>query len=106
MEANENIWMFSFSSDQIKLLDIASIKKFIEDAFQIYKVKYDQIGGVFYCWYDEMAAQLRFGSVSSKHKRLPFRCDFQLVDDIELILQNMFRSDDESSILRIWTKKL
>lgn len=42
---------------------------------------------IFYLWFDRMASQLRFNLISDVHEKLPFQCDFEILDNIDSIIE-------------------
>jgi hypothetical protein len=82
-EAQKNQWGFSVTSEEATALSTSDIETFIS---AVVRARCDALlqrdvprgTMTFYCWFDEMAAQLRFSIVSAKRDALPFGCD--LVD--------------------------
>lgn len=86
VEARQNMWSFSLTPDQIGTLKTDDVVQFIE---AIITSRSEQINKrhlpkmVIYCWYDEMANQLRFSMVSVRNGvKLPFRCPVNSTDSI------------------------
>jgi hypothetical protein len=82
-EARKNQWSFAVTSEEAEALTTNDIEAFIStvvvarcDALKQRDVLHGTM--TFYCWYDEIASQLRFSIVSVKRDALPFDCD--LVD--------------------------
>jgi len=79
-EARENQWSFGVTPEDAAIMTIGDIEDFIS---AVVRARSDslKIDGTpcgmmtFYCWFDEMASQLRFSIVSAKRDALPFACD-------------------------------
>lgn len=79
-EAIGNMWSFSITQEQAACISCADVESFIEAVVaqrsrHLSSRKSPPM--LFYCWHDEMAAQLRFSLVSEVHDRLPFRCKIE-----------------------------
>ena len=70
-EANSNLYTFGISDFDDKP---EAIFLFIKECLKVYELKSFKTRMNFYCWYDEMANQLRISSVSTSHGKLPFQC--------------------------------
>ena len=47
-------------------------------------------GGRFYIWYDAMVGQIRVGYMFDVLKSLPFKCNLNIVDSIDNIVNDVF----------------
>ena len=134
IEARNNLWSFSISSDQIQGLTKFDVTVFLEDVIesrrqQIIQQFSGQHSMIFYCWHDEQAGQLRFSLVSVSHGCLPFHAHVEVRDKLEYIAERFLLSPyheglpidefkpqvEESSqgigtrlpkTLQVWTKRL
>jgi hypothetical protein len=79
-EARKNQWSFSVTSEEATALSTSDIEAFVSAVVRARcdaLLQHDVPRGTmtFYCWFDEMASQLRFSIVSAKRDALPFSCD-------------------------------
>jgi hypothetical protein len=84
-EANANMVSFSISDELMESLSEKELSDFILECSIIYGQKTNGIPTTFYCWYDDMAFQIRIGCVSKQHKKLPFSCKLEPTDLSNLI---------------------
>ncbi|WP_447077449.1 hypothetical protein [Shewanella algae] len=84
-EANANMVSFSISDEMMESLTEEELSDFIFECSKVYAQKANGIPTTFYCWYDDMAFQIRIGCVSKKHGRLPFSCKLEPTDLSNLV---------------------
>ncbi|MCG9736582.1 hypothetical protein L1D32_00155 [Shewanella insulae] len=84
-EANTNMVSFSLSDEMMDSLTEEEISDFIIKCSNVYAQKTNGILTIFYCWYDDMAFQIRIGCVSKKHGKLPFSCKLEPTDLSNLV---------------------
>jgi hypothetical protein len=96
VEARANQWSFSISPEQAKILQPYQIVHFIttimearEDVLRRHKANHAMI---FYCWFDDQAAQLRLSVVSAHHGILPFGCRLRYTTELGEIVDHFLRS--------------
>lgn len=89
-EAIENMFTLSFSPEELCDLEKDAVVKCLNDCRQLISKKWE-VPFVFYCWYDDMAGQIRFSSVSKMHGSLPFKCSIKQENCIERIVDELFR---------------
>lgn len=94
-EARKNQWSFSITSEEGTALSTSEIETFISTVVRarcdaLLRRQVPRGTMTFYCWFDEMASQLRFSIVSAKRGALPFGCD--LVDAPLLGIASAFLS--------------
>jgi len=82
--ARENQWSLFISKTEYDDLTMEKLVDFLEGAYFALKEKWHE-GFVFYSWFDAMAGQLRFSSVSARHKKLPFNRKLIIIDDAEVL---------------------
>ena len=95
-EAMANQWSFSITEEQAKELSVQTILNFMNDIIDAREQAIlKQFGGMhpmfFYCWHDEMAAQLRFSLVSAE-KRLPFSSEINIEQELSKIIESFLSS--------------
>jgi hypothetical protein len=69
------------------------LKKFFQKVFknreeQLLKSESPQ-DLIFYVWFDWQSARLHFSLISDFNNLLPFECEIQIVDEIEIILEEL-----------------
>ncbi len=79
VEARENQWSFSLTADEAAGMAVQDVEDFIlavvhARSASLLQNPLPRGGMTFYCWFDEMACQLRFSIVSAKRDGLPFAC--------------------------------
>ena len=84
-EANANMVSFSISDEMMESLIEDELSDFILECSNIYAKKTNEVPTTFYCWYDDMAFQIRIGCVSKKHGKLPFSCKLEPTELSNLI---------------------
>lgn len=53
---------------------------------------------IYYSWFDEQAAQLRFNLINGNHKALPFGAEIQLIEDESYIVDAFLTSSHHEGI--------
>jgi len=92
----KNMWVLSFSLTAINEIHAQDLIKFVAKFLEKKRQEITQKGIaspiVFYMWFDEMAAQLRFNTIIAFNKKLPFGCKVDIVDSPEPIIQDFLAS--------------
>jgi hypothetical protein len=94
-EIRNNLWCISASQDEINQLTVQDWETFF---VAIMENRSRQIresgksGMIFYMWFDEQAAQIRFCLISAFHEQLPFGNTIELVDQPEIIIEQFMNS--------------
>ena len=95
-EIAENMWAILFDHHAIETISVRDLMDFVFFLLKKRKQQVSQIGVtnpvVFYMWFDEMAAQLRFNIISAFNSKLPFGCQLELVYSPESILEDFLAS--------------
>lgn len=95
-EMLKNMWVLSLDHDLQKALKIDDLIQFIIKLLENKNKQLKQLGIVcpviFYMWFDEMAAQLRFNIISDFNDELPFECKISIISDPISILENFLYS--------------
>jgi hypothetical protein len=94
-EAEANMWSFSLTSEQAAAIAPDQVEMFIREVAEAGSKQIDALGCgsmLFYCWHDEMAAQLLFSLVSTSHAILPFGCPIERVADLGLVVRDFLSS--------------
>jgi len=89
-EIANNMRRISSNKELIKTLTINDYKDFFNKVIQNRR---DQVinstlkhGVIFYLWFDQLACQLRFNLISDLHKKLPFQCDLEILEQMDDII--------------------
>lgn len=93
-EIDSNMWCLSLSDTYTPNASELNffLNRFFEE-LQIRIHKKQLIGPiVFYLWFDALASQLRFNVISNTDKRLPFGCDYQIVETPDCIIDNFLKA--------------
>ncbi|MCB2379519.1 hypothetical protein LGH70_18120 [Hymenobacter sp. BT635] len=101
-EAQHNQHSLSLTANQAQQLTIEDLRQLI---LRIVAAKREQLrtqrgNGYpmqFYCWHDELAAQLRFSLVAAQ-AALPFGCKVRLVPDLSTILASFLSAHHPEEI--------
>lgn len=95
-ETEENMWILSLDPQAIKNVAKKDLENF---ASCLLKKRKEQLleqnivcPVIFYMWFDEMAAQLRFNMISDFNKKLPFGCSIEIVNSPQIILEEFVQS--------------
>ena len=94
-EAEANMWSFSLTSEEAAAIAPDQVEMFIREVAEARSEQIEALDSgsmLFYCWHDEMAAQLRFSLVSTSHATLPFRCPIERVADLGLVVRDFLSS--------------
>ncbi len=102
-EGQSNLWSFTLPSDDASARDHKIIERFIEQVIDarcsVLRERGAPSGSMrFYCWHDEMAAQLRFSLVSACHEKLPFGCIVDPVPELVRIVESFVSSPNHAGI--------
>jgi len=104
-EANEHLITFDVSESELAAWGKESVNNFILGCRDVYASKTNAVPMQFYCWFDELASQLRISAVSSRHNKLPFRCKLNLCELPEMV-QGLFNNDcglyNTNTKLNVW----
>lgn len=96
-EPIENMWSFSATSGQAQQMSVRDVQTFLEGIIQAHEHQLLITYGIshpmlFYCWFDELAVQLRLSLISATHQSLPFGCRVNIVNDIQCIISKFLTS--------------
>lgn len=94
-EALSNTRYISFSSEELLNIGKEELTLFLERMKSSELAKWETNGCIFYCWFDDMARQIRFSTIAGKWRKLPFRCNVKLVNEIKMIIDIAFLYTDE-----------
>jgi hypothetical protein len=101
-ETAENMWWLSVDPDAAKAISINDLVEFVNSLIQKKTQQIMEAGVIhsvlFYMWFDEMAAQLRFNIISDLGKKFPFDCRVEILDSPELILEDFLASHYHAGI--------
>jgi hypothetical protein len=89
-EAQGNMWSFSLTPEQAAVIAPDQIEAFVQEVVAARGKQLSALGSesmLFYCWHDEMAAQLRFSLVSTSHAILPFSRPIERVADLDSVVR-------------------
>lgn len=91
-----NMWAISIDPDILHTLSINNFIEFIDTLLKKRILQLSQLNSscpvVFYLWFDEMAAQLRFNIISNFNEKLPFECNIEIIDSALPILKDFLES--------------
>ncbi len=88
-----NVHAYTEDFAQIVMLDelVAFVRRLIKERCkQLAGLNVDS--ALFYLWFDEQAAQLRFNIISDIHASLPFQCATRKIGDVTPILEQLLSS--------------
>ncbi len=95
-ETLDNMWAISIDPDILHALTINNLLEFIDTLLKKRILQLSQLNAscpaIFYLWFDEMAAQLRFNIISDFNESLPFECDIEIIDSVLPILEDFLKS--------------
>jgi len=95
-ETSTNMWAISIAPRMLKNISIDYLLEFIRIllANKVKQLSLSKISCpvIFYMWFDEMTAQLRFNIISNLDHKLPFGCHLNITDSTHLILKNFLQS--------------
>jgi len=102
-EARKNLWTFSLTEQQAQELKPEEVLHFLQTVISARERLITERFGhqhpmVFYCWFDELAAQLRFSLVSACHNQLPFKSRVNLVVELIFIVESFLASSYHNGI--------
>ncbi len=83
-EAQENMMSFGVPDGSMDTLSPEAVRNFISGCSSAFAKNNSDIPMSFYCWYEELALQIRVGCVSKHHGKLPFRCAVEICSIEEL----------------------
>jgi hypothetical protein len=110
-EIKNNCWSISISDEIANECTIEELKSFLKDVKadrrkQLRKAN-DQVGLIYYVWFDEQAGQLRFNFINAKHNKLPFRAPLTFVDKEEVILSNYLnRQQADGETVKVYIESI
>lgn len=76
IQANENCYSYSFSTEDLNTLTVEELDNFIKKHENLY-MEESNYNVIFYCWFDELADQLRISGISKRFNSLAFGCDIK-----------------------------
>lgn len=101
-ETTVNMWALSIDFCVTKIILVNDLADFV---FSLLQKRSQQIAkqgvyhsAIFYMWFDEMAAQLRFNIVSDINQKLPFECQLEVVNSLQPILEEFLTSHYHAGI--------
>lgn len=101
-ETSANMWAISIGDTIIKHMSTDKLLKFTDSLLSKKKQQLSElnISGpvIFYMWFDEMAAQLRFNIISKSSEKLPFGCEVNNINSPNSIVQAFLKSQQNSEI--------
>jgi hypothetical protein len=91
LEIQTNMWRISLDGDLVNEITIADFNQFIYRIIHNRQVQINnsdnEHGMIFYLWFDWMASQLRFNLISDINEQLPFNCEVESIEDLDIILK-------------------
>jgi hypothetical protein len=100
-EIQVNTYCISLTQAQINGLSVDNLSQYILELEDCRRKQFqkepNKVGMIFYCWFDEMAAQLRIGTVSKFHSKLPFGCELRYVS-LDQIVSSILNSQYHDGI--------
>lgn len=101
-EISKNCWSISAEQviiDQLSVKDLAEVIKLIKDnrTKQLSECELE-IELIFYMWFDEQAAQLRFNLINSNHQELPFGAKVNFVNSEDAIIDEFLSDENHNGI--------
>ena len=104
-EANEHLITFGVSENELAVWGKESVTSFILGCRDVHATKTNSVPMQFYCWFDELAGQLRISAVSRMHNKLPFKCKLNICELPEMV-QGLFNNDSgvysKNAKLNVW----
>ena len=101
-EISTNMWAISLDDQVIKHISIDTLSQFIDNFVDKKQQQLTDMNiscsVIFYLWFDEMAAQLRFNIISYYNGKLPFGCDLNIIDSSQPILKAFLQSQQNPEI--------
>jgi len=101
-EISTNMWAISFDNKIVKETSIDTLLEFIDNLVNKKKQQLSVLNiccpVIFYMWFDEMAAQLRFNIISGSAKSLPFGCQLNIINSPNSILIAFLQSQQNPEI--------
>lgn len=101
-EISNNMWCLDLLEEGVKNVTLEHLSTFIDDLLNIRRKQIlssnQPKGVVFYLWFDEQTAQLRFNFLSDCDRDLPFGCTLHYVDKPETILMSFLDSHYHEAI--------
>jgi hypothetical protein len=95
LECQANMWVFGLTGEDAAAITSADVETFL---LEVVAARRRQVATLakgpmlFYCWHDELAAQLRFSMVMSCHGKLPFGGPPERVADLGEIIRPFLKS--------------
>ena len=93
-EIAQNGWSISMDQDLVNKFtteDLISFFLQVQNSRKEQVVKTSDHDMIFYLWFDHQSAALRFNLISDFHKKLPFRCKYDIIQDMEPILDDFLQ---------------
>ncbi|WP_202915356.1 hypothetical protein [Paenibacillus paridis] len=89
-ESSQNTWSISMSQQLASEFTVWEIRNFFKNvitnkAEQLTKANCNH-GMLFYVWFDFQSGRLRFNFISNIHKRLPFKCEIETIENMDSII--------------------
>ena len=101
-EISTNMWAISLDDTPIKHISIDTLSQFIDNFVDKKQQQLAELNiscsVIFYLWFDEMAAQLRFNIISYFNGKLPFGCNLNIIDSPQPILKAFLHSQQNPEI--------
>lgn len=89
--STENMRSFYIDSDTYKNIGVNDIANFLSEVMAQLRQLWNR-EFTFYCWFDEMAGQIRFSSLKGVVSSLPFRSSIEETNDKLEFSQHIFKS--------------
>jgi hypothetical protein len=104
-EARTNMWSFSITEEQACACSADDFVEFIRAIVEARRAslsarRVPSRSVTFYCWHDQLAAQLRFSLISATNMKLPFGCETVIVQNLEQIVAGFLSSSWHDGISR------
>jgi hypothetical protein len=94
-EIANNTWSISISNELATELSVKDFMGFFEKVIsnrrEQIKSSNNQIGMLFYVWFDGQAGQIRFNLITDFDSNLPFGCKIKIIDNLEPIIEEFLR---------------
>ncbi|HSC25314.1 MAG TPA: hypothetical protein VLB80_03820 [Candidatus Babeliales bacterium] len=101
-ETLNNMWILSIDYCTAKRISVTHFIDFLSSLLQNKTKQLIQANisnsAIFYMWFDELAAQLRFNIISNVNQKLPFGCQIEIINSPNLILEEFLTSHYHSGI--------
>ena len=101
-EISTNMWAISLDAPLVKHMSVGTLLQFLDTLVDKKQQQLAELNiscpVIFYLWFDEMAAQLRFNIISYLNGKLPFGCDLNIIGSPQPILKAFLQSQQNPEI--------